>query len=291
MIEVKRTLAEVLAIASLEPSLKMVFVEGLADAIFISDFYSSIHKSDTTVYHIDLVDFSDVIDKGEPTIADRLKRSNKNKVVYLGQELEQIDNGSALSCVCVVDMDWDRVLAEEIRGKYLAYTDYNSMELYLFDETTVTNFFRHVFHVTGEINSKQLLESLSVVAREIFHCHLIAHLCEKRLVAFDKDLRFDKSSWKASLDLNKYWGKVMNSCGLVKVSDEQKSLFDERMAHDCNPKAEIRGHDFVHCLFLCIKTMKSRVAMDEEEFANAFWSYADFSRIGQEPLFQRLSNL
>ena len=76
---------------------------------------------------------------------------------------------------------------------------------------------------------------------------------------------------------------------LVANSTELKSMYTARLSQECeDPRKEVRGHDFVYYLYYCAKKMKSKMSMNNEEFANMFWQFADFDSLKKEPLFERI---
>ena len=83
----------------------------------------------------------------------------------------------------------------------------------------------------------------------------------------------------------------MQKCRLTSDSKKLKSKYDEMKSVKCDVRMEIRGHDFIHYLYLCVKRIKTALHMDEDEFANVFWQYINLDTLAQEPLFQKISLL
>ena len=123
MSEQKRNYDEIKAIATLEPGLKNIYVEGMSDYFLINDYLNHLGKKDVKVFPIDDIDFEELYKRAEPEKVDELKKSNKERVVFLAQTLEQDLNGVQIPILCIVDIDWDKVLNRVRTGKYLSYTD------------------------------------------------------------------------------------------------------------------------------------------------------------------------
>ena len=78
--------------------------------------------------------------------------------------------------------------------------------------------------------------------------------------------------------------------GLMKNSADLKATYDSRIAQPCEDlRTEVQGHDFVFYLYLCVKKMKTKMRLDDEEFANLFWKFADLNALKQERLFVRIA--
>ena len=291
MTEQKRNYKEIKAIATLEPGLKNIYVEGMSDYFLINDFLSYNGIKDVKVYSIDDIDFEELYQKYEPNIVEVLKNSNKERVICLAQSLENDMKGSHLPILCIVDMDWDRVLNNVRAGKYLCYTDYNSMDMYLCSREVVSNYFAQGQRIRTII-SDNLICSLLELCRKVFHVHCLMHERSLPIINNDKAFSFNKSTQVSAIDFDKYWNAVLMKNGLMRFSDELRAVYDNRVAQNCGDiRTEVQGHDFVYYLYLCAKKMKSKMSMDDEEFANMFWKYADLNSLKQENLFARIMAL
>lgn len=290
MLEETRKYKEIVAMAQLEPGLKNVYVEGVSDYFFIKNFYEFINKNDISVYTIDDVDISEKYEGMSPEQIHYYKTNNKERVILLAQSLEKDIVVTKLPIVCIVDVDWDIVLDNVRKVCYLFYTDYNSMDMYLFDYEVVEKFLIQGNRIR-KIDAKTLLNSLAGVGRVLFHVHcLVCDFNESRL-RNDKEFKYDKTTYKCSLDFSSYWEKTMNKCGLKDKESELKKLFKSRISRKCDIRMEIQGHDFIHLLHCCVKKIKESKAMDLENFENVFWQYANFNKLSNEPLFERLAAL
>ena len=289
MSEQKRNYDEIKAIATLEPGLKNIYVEGMSDYFLINDYLNHLGKKDVKVFPIDDIDFEELYKRAEPEKVDELKKSNKERVVFLAQTLEQDLNGVQIPILCIVDIDWDKVLNRVRTGKYLSYTDYNSMDMYLCRKEIVAKYISQG-HRLRTVLQDTLINSLLNVCRILFHIHCLMHERSLPMVENDKAFSFNKSTQVCSIDFDKYWNAVLMKNGLMRSSVELRTVFDSRMAQPCaDLRAEVQGHDFVYYLYLCVKKLKPKMSMDDEEFANMFWKYADLAALKQEDLFARIA--
>ena len=127
--------------------------------------------------------------------------------------LEMEIHDPTLPIICLVDRDWDFVVDNVRKGIYLAYTDYNSMELYLFNFETVDRFLKQG-HRISKAKTKDLLDSLSEVCRQSFLVRCVTNAEFEAMVGNDKDFSFDKTTYKCSLDFDSYWKKICRNAGL-----------------------------------------------------------------------------
>ena len=221
----------------------------------------------------------------------KLKNSNKERVVFLAQTLEKDLNGFQVPILCIVDLDWDEILNSVRTGIYLSYTDYNSMDMYLCSKEVVAKYFAQG-HRLGKVIQDNLINTLLVVCRMLFHVHCLMHEKGLPMVQNDKSFTFDKSTQRCSLDFDRYWNAVLMKNRLTDVSNELRVIYNSRMAQPCvDLRTEVRGHDFVYYLYICAKKLKPKMSMDDEEFANVFWSFADFATLKQEKLFTRIASM
>lgn len=290
MPDIKRKYSEIVSIAKLEPGLKNIYVEGLSDLYFLKNFLTHHKVSDVLVYEIDCVDFSELYEVMDKDSVKLYSGCNKERVILLAESLENDVSNEHLSSLCVVDTDWDIVIGNVRTGLYLSYTDYNSMDMYLFSREVLECYLRQG-HRIATIESANLLDSLATVCRQLFHIHCLLHENQKKIVDNTKDLSFDKSKQVCSLDFSEYWRKTLAKNGLTAQSANLLSQYNNRMANLCDVRKEIRGHDYVNCLYFCTKKLNSKMGMNVEEFANMFWKFADYDILAQEPLFQRILNL
>lgn len=285
---VKRKYREVVAIAKFEPGFRSVFVEGVSDKYLVENFLSRNLISGVGVYAIEMIDLEEKFGEGmNEAVVEELRSNNKKRVVFLAEQLRSETGSDGFPVLCIIDRDWDFVLGENCSCLFLHYTDYNSMELYLFKKDVIERFLRQG-HRINNVDVRALMDSLSKVARQLFHVHCIVHENRKSMVENKKDLEFDKGTCVCSLDLDSFWRKTMNKCELTAKASKLRMLYDTRIAKSCDARMEMRGHDFVGLLYFCVKKMKSRLSMDEEEFANVFWQYVDLDELGKEPLFEKI---
>ena len=288
MIEITRKFSEVIAIAKLEPKLKCVYVEGIDDVYLINNFCEKYHDDNIGVYGIESVDYSEVYSGLDVKYVNILKNNNKERVIYLAQVLETEITDSVRPIICVVDIDWDNLLGNLRKSQYLVYTDYNSMELYLFNKKVIEKFFQQGLRINGKIDYDTLMTSIADVTRKIFHIHCLMHEECKSILQNDKDFKYNKETSSCALDFDKYWQKTIMKCCVAGKANVLKKKYTDRILQKCDSRMEMRGQDFVCYLYLCVKRMKSNLCMNKNEFANVFWQYIDYDDLAKENLFKRI---
>lgn len=287
MSDYQRKYSEVLAMAKLEPELKNIYVEGMSDVFFLGNFFDYAKVKDIAIYGIETIDLSELYDNiGQDK--EKVIHSNKEKVILLSRSLENDVNDIHLHTLCIVDLDWDEVLNKIRCGRYLTYTDYNSMDMYLFDARIVEKYL-HEGHRISTVKSDNILNSLASLCRQVFHLHCLMHERSKPTINNDKAFLFDKTNQTCALNFEDLWVATLMKNNLMREIDTLRSVYEARMATPCvDVRKEIRGHDFVYYLYLCAKGIKSKIKMTDEEFANMFWKFANYEQLFNEPLFQRI---
>src|SRR5436189_6105484 len=115
----RRAIDELIALYSLEPSVRDVFVEGKFDRDLISWFLKAKDKRHVTVAEISTIDINDALVKtrGFPV------GSNKSRLMVLAGAVEEA-LGSIDQLTCVVDADFDAHVEPYCECPLLLRTDF-----------------------------------------------------------------------------------------------------------------------------------------------------------------------
>lgn len=255
----------------------------------IDNFLKKQKKSDISVYNIDCIDYSEVFAGMSPEDIKVLKESNKEKVAYLALKVEnEVENCHFLG---IIDRDLDFVNNHVMSGKYLSYTDYNSMEMYLFSYDNIDALLKNSFRITTNVNVDNFMKSIGYVCRVLFYIRAYLESSNGSIVDFKKNLSYDRTDNTCSLDIEKYINKIAQANRMVCSFDGLYKEIQEKLAKSVDDiRLEIKGHDFIKVLYFSICKHK-KVSMDESELANTFWVYLDDRVLANEPLFQRICNL
>lgn len=285
----KRTVEEIISICKLEPSTKNIYVEGISDKLVIDNFLKKQKINDISVFDIDCIDFREVFAKMSPSDLNIQKDSNKEKVAFLALKVEK----EAGNChfLGIIDRDLDFVNNHIKSGKYLSYTDYNSMEMYLFSYDNIDALLRNSFRITSNVNVDNFMKSIGHVCRILFYIRAYLESSNGSVVDFKRNLLYDRKDNTCSLDIKNYISKIAQANKMVCGLDGLHKEIEEKLAKSVGDiRLEIKGHDFIKVLYFSICKHK-KVNMNESELANTFWVYLDDRVLVNEPLFQRICNL
>ena len=163
IMEIRRQLDEVLARYKLEPSLKDVYVEGHLDASFMKWFFEKIRKNNVHIYEIQTIDIPVSLFKNS-----RFKKdSNHDMIILLSEILDNHFHQAQIHVRCIADADYDRHLKRCICNRVLLYTEFTSMEMYLFNERCIGKTLN--FMIAGfPLSAGDLLDQLADVLQELF---------------------------------------------------------------------------------------------------------------------------
>lgn len=285
----KRTVDEIISICTLEPSTKNIYVEGLSDKLVIDNFLKKQKINDISVFDIECIDFSEVFAKMSPSELNILKDSNKEKVSFLTLKVEKESRNCHF--LGIIDRDLDFVNNHIKSGKYLSYTDYNSMEMYLFSRDYIANLLKNTFRITSDVNFDKFINSIGYVCRTLFYIRAYLESFNGSMVDIKKDFSYDKRCNICQFDIENYIKKIVQ---VNKNVNGSGNLYKEIMEKVNTPiddvRLEIKRHDYIKVLYLSICKHK-KVNMDEIELANTYWVYLDDRELVKEPLFQRICNL
>lgn len=290
MEEITITFDEVLARYEYEPSLKDLFVEGVSDKYLIEDFLSAKGVYDISVFEIDSVDFEEVYKGMEPEEAKKLHDNNKNRVSYLSKELDRQYGDKGLKVLCIIDVDEDFIFGIDLRNRVTAYTDYNSMDMYLFTEKTIGDFLKKTLRIRRQYNVADIMKSLSNVCRQLYFINFLRLKHSPGATRLDNDKDFSSTkSFELNLDFESYWTKSLQRMNLMGRKDELKAEYNKLYANtQKDARLEMKGHDFVKCFYLAISKAGKKPDMGEDIFANVLWGHADQDYLAAQPLFQRI---
>ena len=255
----------------------------------IDNFLNKQKINDISVFDIDCIDFSEVFAQIPHSELNILKDSNKEKVAFLALKVEN----EAESChfLGIIDGDLDFVNDHIKSGKYLSYTDYNSMEMYLFSYDNIDALLRNSFRITSNVNVDNFMKSIGHVCRILFYIRAYLESSNGSVVDFKRNLSYDRKDNACSLDIKNYISKIAQANKMVCGLDGLHKEIEEKLAKSVGDiRLEIKGHDFIKVLYFSICKHK-KVNMNESELANTFWVYLDDRVLVNEPLFQRICNL
>lgn len=245
----RRTLAELAARYTFEPSLDDIFVEGSFDREVLAAAFLDTSSAGRAIYEIATVEVS-----AEMLVAHGMTEGNKQRVIVLARELSKLAGKPAY--VCVVDRDLDHWLGDLEVTARLRWSTYCAMELNFFSEKML----RDLLVVTCKakienlaiffLSFRSFLAQMYVMrlASESLGWKMTFHSAEKCLSLNGNEISFDKRTYVARLlQLNGQSRSVAEFNGCVE-NWEGRMHGDHRMY--------IRGHDFVDALSWVIKASK-----------------------------------
>lgn len=279
----RRTVEEVVSLYSLEPSLKDIYVEGPSDKELLCWFleYHGIHN--INIYDIDIVDvpeslvYSYGLNNG----------SSRSRLIALSETLAQsIKSDSKI--LCIVDRDNEDYLPTGIDNRFLEMTDYNSIELYLFKESTLKKMVSLIL-CGFALSVSEITHQIVAILENIFLIRLANQTLKWNMKWLDfakyvetgPTLKFKSDEFvKAYLLKNKKWSSKLDFTR--KIEDLRPSLHQDF-------RRRIRGHDFISLLFHIVKKLKpKRIFGNEPTFQGALTGCIEASELSNEKLFRHL---
>lgn len=282
--DVRKKLNELIALYSFEPDLKDIYVEGVNDKNLIEWVLSAHNIKDIRVYLIDGVEVNDDILKRHGLN----KGSNRSKVLALSAELAQSSLPVTCKIVCIADRDQEDYLPSGLGNCYLEFTDYNSIELYLFKSSMIRKFISLVLGGFPISEDRLMAQSIPIL-EDLYVLRLAGQVLGwnmkwiklKKYVQINEEFSFDHERFqKAYLQKNRKWnGRVVFE---AKVEELRSMLKDE-------PRFRLRGHDLIDLFYHAVKKRKtSRKFGDVDTFRGAFMGCLELSELSVERLFQRI---
>lgn len=232
----------------LEPTLRDVFVEGGSDSALFRQFLKDSNCRDVSVYDISTVEVP-------KELVDELyiENNDRGRTICLGMTMEAKLGQDNTQITCIVDSDFDLILQKEYEYGMVLFTDYTSLEMYLFTSETIEKFFR-VFLRGFTFSSYLVLRALTDTLQEVFLIRLANRILDWKLtfLSFERCCRAEGA--KIKFNREDYIVRYLNKNGVLDKKDEfvmkvetlRRKLLPE-------PRCQIHGHDFIKLLCWFIK--------------------------------------
>jgi hypothetical protein len=294
--EKRRKLDELVARYVLEPSLHDVYVEGLTDKSIIQWFLdeSNLDTKNCTVYEIDTVDIPT-----DQLFALGLNDSNRSRVIFLAFQLQRLFETTSLPhVVCIADRDFDDLIgSSSIESELLLFTDYTSIEMYLFDSNIIEKFLRLALR-KDDLEAVKIIKNIGPILEEFFLFKAANQSLSYGMKCLEsKTLKgcFKKIRKGGQLEFNskdfvdKYLHKNNRNSDKIAFLDKVKELRNKNISEIRN---KIRGHDFIElfCWYIEPYLPENKKAFRESEIVlGTLLCCLDVDYLMQEKLFQELT--
>jgi hypothetical protein len=281
----RKEIDELVSLYSLEPELNDVYVEGVNDKGFIEWFLAEKGEKRIEVYCIDGISIPpEVLAKH-----DLGAGGNRSRVIALSEELaERLPSNSRI--LCIADRDNEDFVSCGKENRYLGFTDYTSIELYLLQRKTLRKLFLLVLGGMP-VSAGDLLREITDILSEVFLIRLTNFVLGWNMewVPFIKytnvvnGITFAEDRFiNAYLKKNKKWERRKE------FEEKRKEL---RLELDEDPRSRVRGHDLMELMHKVVKRAKPRCKFADVAFCGAFLGCLEIQDVVEEPMFQRLVEL
>lgn len=289
MISIRRSLKELVALYALEPSLKDIFVEGQSDKSLIQWYFNEMGRSDVRVFMINTVEVPN-----ELLAVSRLStHSERNRVIVLSEYLSTEIKAMNPKVRCIADKDFNHYLGIQRRNRLLFYTDYNSMDMYLFNEKTLRKCLSF-YSQTFPISPKKLICSLKKILQRIFLLRLANEGLGWGMTRVDLKKYIKWESKKITFDEAKYIQAYLQRNNRLR----QRKSFEAKVVElsgklGSDPRQNIRGHDFIYVLYLLLKRFfrRSIRLQNFDTFRGVILGLLEIVDVQKENLFQKLNSI
>lgn len=284
----KRLLSELFTLYEYEPDLRDIYVEGASDRILINGFIGY-NIDNISIIEINDIDFSELYETN-PSI----KSNCKKKIIELSKQLENNFSNCLKNVMCIVDRDYDDFFNLIRNNFYLYYTDFASIEIYFFNNSSIRIFFQEIlfgFPYTSDYTISQL----KPVLNELYNIKL-ALLSEFGLdfeinkFDFKNLINIDKSNGKISFDAKDYIYRFLNANKLMKNKCSVENKYNELAGNTIsNMDLRIRGHDFTYLFYLYFNKIKNPTKINFETFERILFRCIDINTIKNTELFRAIN--
>jgi hypothetical protein len=276
----RRTIGELVARYTLEPSLKDIYVEGRTDRALIALALDSWPRSHgVNVYDIDSVHIPP-----ELLATKGFTEGNKARVLTLADELDRECTESLTArVVCLADRDLDTILGAECDCPLVVYTSGPSLDLVVASPTVLGKLLTVVMGGSS-LSPRGLLTQLSPVLAERLLQRVALRAISPNAVMLSavKDLTFEDGALE--FDANRYITRLLSKNAIEPRRDEFLAAMDAyrpRMPLSPQPHAHI--DDFFECLHLCVRTVKPRRVPGVDHFRRFLLGFVEGPQVAALP--------
>jgi hypothetical protein len=287
-LEDKRTYGELITLYNLEPDLRDIYVEGNSDKLIIERFLIKNKIADFNIIEIDNINFQELYSE-----IPELRRNNKKKITILSCKLDELFSKSLDKVNCIADKDFDEFLNTLLSNNYLLYTDYTCFEMYLFNNDCISIFYKNILRGFPVTPSKTL-RVLGEVLKEKYLIRLVIQLKgeindENSITDISKSIKVNKKTGEISFDFKAHLLKILNNNKISsKLEDYIKGIEEQRLKCDNDFRNFIRGHDFIHLLYIFINKINNKISISELTLDRSLNQCIDYSELSKTNLFKTL---
>jgi hypothetical protein len=237
-VPIRREITDLVAIYSMERTIREVFVEGPSDRYLIEWALRESGDRNTKVREIDVINVpSDLL------IAMSFENNNRGRLLALAAEIER-RLGSTMALTAIPDSDFDLILQRKHKCSLVVFTDYACMEMYFLDRATLDKFLTVILRGFPK-DARRVESDVLKALQEMFLIRLADHTLGWKLdiVPFldfcsmqDDGVEFQNK---------KYVVRLLIANG---EASRESQFLEEIEKHRCqlsgDPRNQIHGHDF-----------------------------------------------
>lgn len=284
------TIKELIALHELEPELNDVYVEGITDKLVIERYIDKYNIDDVSVKAVEEINFEE-INEHYPQI----KKNNKEKLIALSDLLNKSKKFEKINGITIVlDKDFDQITESLLENKLVKYYDYNSLELYLYNEQTIKNFYKNILRRFPH-NANETIKTLTPILIDCFILSFVFHekgYGKKSRVDYTNSIEIKKKKNEhiVSFSFNEHLVKNLNK---NQIKNQEKE-FSKRIQNLRNTIQEtdyrnsIVGHDFIKIFYYYVDKIKNTIKLNLDTFERSFFQCIDYSNLKEEEFFKYL---
>ena len=284
----RRTIRELEVRYFLEPSLKDLYVEGVGDKSVYEWYLRNAGHKDVSVYEIDSVDVSRV------TCEDHgLGGGNRNRVIALSLEFDRKFPRTLSYVRCIADSDFNLIMASQVTGGHLLYTDHTSLDIYAYDKDLIGKILAEKFCIPA-IEIEPLFFSMHAILKELF---LIRASNEAlgwgmALVSFTRCCSLNETT--LVLDRTEFVSRCLNSHSKFGNRAQFESSCDRlRSVQVDDDRKIIHAEDFLELLGWCLKkrTGWTEYRAGKRSILSTLLNALEVESLSKEHLFVQLKDI
>ena len=279
----RRTVQELLFLYEHERSVKDIIVEGDYDAAVVQWFLRDLGKETVAVRRIESIE----IDEGELRFDGR-DGGNRERVVFFAEQIS-LNLKVEGRVLCIADRDYGNWIGGIPEIRYLVFTDYSCMELYVWNSAVLDKFLA-VYCNRPDWSAEQFMEALRGPLQAMFAIRLAARSLDMRLSWIDRVICLEVEAWSLHFDVQEFVTRLLNKNSafvrqqqLLECVEHYRSMFTE------DPRDCIHSHDFSRLVeFLLRRKGVASVAINSSTVSRAMASCLTVSSLLNERLFRRI---
>ena len=259
----RKTINELVVRYKFEPTIRDIYVEGKRDKSFYNKILRILGIENVTLYRIDSVNISE---EYSPKKDLKLRKGNRNKLIYIADRFES-EKVSIKRVKCLIDSDFDFILQNKNNNKFLLFTDFTCLEMYIYNSKSLEEFLE--ISLRGfPYSASHILLQCSKILPDLFLIRLANQILDLNMTLTPFRRCCSNINGQFSINIDEFIGRCLhsNKC-YSKLNDFKEIIEKYRQNLTEDIRKQIHKDDFFELLSYIINEYGKK---EQKKFCNTY---------------------